>query len=726
MASEIDLTNIRKNPMTYQDKTKEQLIEELNELQKKYNAAVEIHKEDIRNLNIIQNSIYVKDRAIETSFIGIVISDINGFTTYANDAFLKMWGYTKEELPKLHISDFGSDHEELLQLEKEIKEKGFVLGESIAKRKDGTTFQNQYTASLVTNSKGEPIATISSNLDVTERKQTKLLLQQKSDKIEAQNEEYQQINQKLIQINQELQKSKENVEESEKKYRLLYEYNPMPMSIFDEETLAFLSVNNAFIDKYGFTREEFLNMTILDIRPESEIERLKQTVGIPDQGLTNVGVYIHKKKNGELMHVEVIRHALDFNHKKAKLVLVNDVTDKIKANNDLILANAELTFAKEKAEESNQLKSAFISNMSHEIRTPLNGILGFSNFLSNFELSSEKKKQYIEVIQSSGHQLMTIIDDLIDISKIDANQMKIENNPVKINDVLQELFTLLNPSAISSKIDLDYSKDKNAEPIIVLTDVNRLRQVLINLITNAIKFTKQGHVKFGYAIKEEMIEFFIEDTGIGIAPEMHLAIFDRFTQLETGLSRIATGNGLGLSISSGLVKLLGGKIWLKSELGKGSTFYFTIPNNQVEKKSIEQPLIAKEVIKDSNQFTVLIAEDDNSNYFYLAELLTNMNIKFIHAENGKEAIEMVKQNLNIDLILMDLKMPVLNGYAATIEIKKIRPHLPIIAQTAYAQLTEKEKVIEAGCMDYVSKPIMENKLREIIEKYIVSDVSGLK
>lgn len=355
--------------------------------------------------------------------------------------------------------------------------------------------------------------------------------------------------------------------------------------------------------------------------------------------------------------------------------------------------------------------------MSHEIRTPMNGILGFSQLLLNPDLSEEKQKQYVEIINNCGVQLMSIIDDIIDISKIEANQMKVDNKPVNINDVLHELYAILKPKAMASKIDLFLSIDKNSEQIIIFSDGKRLRQILINLISNAIKFTSKGYVKFGYTIRNEMIEFFVEDSGIGLAPDSQSKIFERFTQLETESSNMAGGNGLGLAISKALIELLRGKIWFKSELGKGTLFYFTIPNNQVKGNLIEKPFIEKKIVQNFNEYTILIAEDNISNYFFLSELLSGMDIKTIHARNGKEAIEIVKQNSFINLILMDMKMPVLDGYSATREIKKIKPDLPIIAQTAFAQSSDNEKAIEAGCDDYITKPIIKDKLIEIIKKY---------
>lgn len=519
--------------------------------------------------------------------------------------------------------------------------------------------------------------------------------------------------------NTELQTATEKTKLAEEKYRELYDFAPTGyISLSKEGIITELNFSAARL--LGMERESLLNsLFVLFVSEETRIPfklflqnlftgKVKETCEIILAIDNNAPVYIQ---------IEGIVHQ-DGNH---CLLTLFDITE-------IKQTETELVKTKEKAEESNRLKSAFVSNMSHEIRTPLNVILGFSKRLSIPELTDEKKEQYIEFIINSGNQLMSIIDDIMDIARIESNQTKILPNPVNIYDVLYELYILFKPIAVSSGIDLFFLNDKKPEQVMVLSDSTRLCQILINLINNALKFTKRGHIKFGYNIKKENkageniepaeLEFFVEDTGIGLAPDIQVKIFERFVQVETELTKMTTGTGLGLTISRSLVELLGGKIWLKSELGKGTTFYFTIPNIPANIVTDEQLLITDTVTVNTNDYTILIADDYYTNYFILSEMLADLNIKTIHAQNGKEAIDLVKNNSSINMVLMDIRMPVLDGYSATKEIKKFNSHLPIIAQTAFAQLTDREKAVEAGCDDYISKPIMKTELKKLIEKYI--------
>ena len=517
----------------------------------------------------------------------------------------------------------------------------------------------------------------------------------------------------ILNQNTELQKAKEKAEESEKIYRLLYEFNPMPMSIFDIETLNFLSVNNAFVEKYGYTHEEFLDMTILDIRPESEIEKLKQTVRLPDKGLTNLGIYVHRKKDGEIIQVEIIRHELIFNNKKAKLVLINDVTDKIKAENDLILTNAELTLSKEKAEESDRLKTAFLQNMSHEIRTPLNAISGFSGMLSKPELSKEKSKSFISIIQNSSKQLISIVSDILTISSLETKQETTNIEKVCINNIIVDLLAIFKQQAQNQNISI-YAKqqlsDKQSE---IYTDKTKIIQIITNLLSNAFKFTHEGFIEFGYNLKENEFEFYVKDSGIGIKPEFHEKIFERFRQADKSINKLYGGTGLGLAISKAFVELLGGNIWVKSEHEKGSTFYFTIPYkpaNENDKTKIHTK-------QNENFKTILVAEDEEYNFLFIEELLIDLDLKLIHAKDGRETVEVFKSNPKIDLILMDIKMPIMTGYEAAKIIKELKPDLPIVAQSAYALEHERAKY-EGIFDDYLTKPIDENVLKQMVMKYI--------
>jgi len=414
----------------------------------------------------------------------------------------------------------------------------------------------------------------------------------------------------------------------------------------------------------------------------------------------------NKKKSGEIYWEAVsISPILDINDKITHYVgIKEDITVRKNLTNDLIKA-------KEKAEESDRLKTSFLHNISHEIRTPLNSIIGFSGFLTDPELSTEKRQYFSDIIIQSSSQLLSIISDIVNIATIEAGQEKITENEINLNSVLKLVHDHFIIKAKMKNISLEYTCSLSEDECFIISEEVKLIQILNNLIGNALKFTKEGSINFGCELKETNLRFFVKDTGIGIAAEMHGLIFERFRQVESTTTRQFGGSGLGLSISKAYIELLGGKIWLESEPGKGATFYFTLPYNK-SKKSPQANLhhSQSEIIELRELKTILIAEDEDTNFILLEEFLSDSNLKIIRAINGFDAVEICKSNKAIDMILMDIKMPMMDGYEATIQIRKISPDLPIIAQTAYYSESNKNKALECGCSDYVSKPIRQDEL----------------
>ncbi len=439
-----------------------------------------------------------------------------------------------------------------------------------------------------------------------------------------------------------------------------------------------------------------------------------------------IGKTFTKKKNYhkvearlKIKHNDLIRNRffqvstklMPFREPLQALITLDDITERK-------LMELDLKEAKEKAEESNKLKTAFLQNMSHEIRTPMNGIIGFSDMLMRDELSEERRKLYTNIIVQSGKQLLGIVNDILDISKIETGQAETTENETNINQLLTDLFNFYKPLAWEKRLGIFVNTPLSNKESFIWIDYHKLKQVLENLLSNALKFTHEGHIRFGYRPSSTELIFYVEDTGIGIEKKYHEKIFEQFRQIELTTTREYGGTGLGLAISRAYVKLLNGKMWLISTKGKGTVFYFTVPYKPVLIEDIlqtEHKYLTKPLININKR--VLIAEDEYANYRLLKEIIGELEIDVLHAKNGEEAVEMAKKT-DIALVLLDIKMPKMNGYEAVIEIKKNRPSLPVVAQTAFATLADRDKILGSGFDDYLPKPIQNEALYKILKKYL--------
>ncbi len=376
----------------------------------------------------------------------------------------------------------------------------------------------------------------------------------------------------------------------------------------------------------------------------------------------------------------------------------------------------KLIEAKQQAEESDRLKTAFLTNLSHEIRTPMNGIIGFLDMISEPGINSKDQKHFIDIVKQCGNRLLQTINDIIEISRIEAGELYETISEVDLEKTFFYLSELLLPEARAKDITLKFPQPGKRH--IIQTDSYKLENILINLIRNAIKFTEEGSVEIGFDVVIDKLRFYVKDTGKGIPFDRQKAIFDRFVQADLGLSRGYEGTGLGLSICKAYTEVLGGKIWLESEMNKGSVFYFTINYNPVAYPELENETLQTTARLDSENVVALVAEDDEISFNLINTILENEKFKVIRAYNGHEAVELFNTNTDISIIFMDIKMPVMDGLEATREIRKYNREIPIIAQTAFALSGDREKAMNAGCNDYLSKPLKRADLIRIIEKFM--------
>jgi PAS domain S-box-containing protein len=398
--------------------------------------------------------------------------------------------------------------------------------------------------------------------------------------------------------------------------------------------------------------------------------------------------------------------------------LLEFVADQISTTIQRKKIENELNNALLKAQESDRLKSAFLANMSHEIRTPMNGIIGFSELCLDPNITKEKQKEFANIVIKSSKRLLSIVNDILDISKIEAGAVTLNLETVNLNKLFEELNTFFKPIAQEHKLLLICEKGLENYKSSIEIDKTKLNQVFTNLLSNAFKFTDKGSVTFGYQLIENNLQFYVKDTGIGVEEDLQNNIFDRFSQGNLNLSKQLKGTGLGLAITKKIVKLFNGEIWLNSS-GNGTNVYFTIPYIKAKTPLISTVIEEqKTTIQVKNkELTILVAEDEEYNMMYISELFSSTNFKIIEADNGKKAVELVQNHPEIQLVLMDIKMPVMDGNEAMKEIKKLRPSLPVIALSAFAMESDKERALDLGFEAYLTKPLDRKLLFQLIEKF---------
>ena len=468
---------------------------------------------------------------------------------------------------------------------------------------------------------------------------------------------------------------------------------------FRGDVLAYLSFQRPFNVSYGITKLVIIGLIVMYL--------LSVVVYFY---MTNVWIFRPLRLVAEILEKEKVEDLRKLLHS----------SDEFRHIGKLIRDHAEqknlLAEAKVRAEESDRLKSSFLTNISHEIRTPMNAISGFSELLLSGKITDLERQDYIKIINSSGRNLVSIIDDLIEMSKIDTNQVIPNYGPLDLDVAMAELHQSIKITIPSDKkIDFILATPSVSMSSKIITDGVKLKQVMTNLIMNAIKYTESGFVRIGYHADEEaeILKFRIDDSGIGIDEQHQSKVFERFHRVENDVTIKAGGLGLGLAITKAYVRMLGGSIDFRSELNKGTTFEVTLPLRYAD-----FPRPAATILPQSPAIplTILVAEDDNINYLLIHKLLTMCQHKVLRAKDGREAVTIALTNSNLDLVLMDIKMPVLNGYDALAMIRSQRPTLPVVAQTAYASAEDERKILHYGFSAYISKPINKEKLCDILSR----------
>ena len=617
----------------------------------------------------------------ENSADAIFITNVKGEYVYVNKQAINLFGYSKEEMLDMTFADVSPTErmEVNRKMFHKLLEEGKAYFETEVVKRDGALLDVDVNSILL------PDGFIyGSCRDISERKKTLIL-----------------------------------IHDSEEKYRSVIEAASDAIVTTDYYG-SIVDWNLAAEKIFGYTAIEIIGEKLDNIIPQSYSMISKDGTNrvvlggkhpVPGKTIELAGLH----KDGHEFPIELSLSLWGKSSEKFFTGIIRDITERRQKEEELIKA-------KLKAEESDRLKSAFLTNMSHEIRTPMNGILGFTELLKAPLLTGEEKQDYIQVIQTSGERMLNTINDIVNMSQIESGQNEISVSVTNVNEQIAHVYKFFKPETEQKSLHLSINDILPANKAFIRTDREKLYTVLTNLVKNAIKFTKTGSVELGCEIKGEFIEFYVKDSGDGIPDEQKDFIFERFRQGNDGLTRNYEGSGLGLAVAKGYVDMLGGKIWVESDPdshldGKGSTFRFTLPLlSEIEKKEVLKVVAKKKV--NPNGMKILVVDDDEISRFLINLMLKPLKSQIIFVTNGLDAVKTCRQNPDINLVLMDIKMQGIDGYETTRQIREFNKEIVIIAQTAFALGGDRDDAINAGCNNYIQKPLISETLLNLINQYV--------
>ncbi len=675
-------------------------------------------------------------QAVEQSPVSIVITDLNGTIEYVNPKFTEVTGYHFNEAigQNPRILKSGRMHEsEYEELWKTITSGREWQGEFHNRKRNGELYWEYATISPIRNEEGRITHFIGVKEDITERKKREELLKFQED-----------LRQVLIDIsssyiNLPLHEVESSINNSLAVMGRFVSADRAYIFDLDPDTMlcsntyewcnegVSLQINNlqeiqmpdewneAFIKGEAVIIPDVLAMPRGYVRDVLEPQDIKSLIVIPmmSDGAC-IGFIGFDSVNEYHVYSEVEQQLLQLYCQMMVNIKLRKKTEE------------ELIRAKEKAEESNLLKTHFLANMSHEIRTPMNGIIGFLQLLQDMDMTREEKDSYIEILNNSGQRLLDTIKDIIEMSKIETGHIPLDISETDLPEVMQFTCDFFRQQSDEKGLQLNMKVAPECEELTIMTDKLKLEAVLSNLLKNAIKFTSEGGIEFGNYLDGALVNFYVRDTGTGIPPDRLDAIFEMFVQADLSTARPYEGSGLGLSIARAYLEKLGGRIWVESDVGTGSTFYFSLPYIPAEKLPDDTKVDEETAGSIEPGHTILVAEDDDASYQLIEAFLVNQEVKLLRTATGQDTVTAVRDNPSISLVLMDIKMPGMNGLEATRKIREFNKRIPVIAQTAYAMPGDRDLALDAGCNDYLSKPVKMNELLLKINQFTIKKPGSLK